>query len=408
MGRLGGGKEVGGPRMKLSVAVAGVLLLAGAALFFLDVGLIGWEPALLRAVNDPAKMYFHVVILPLTAAIFVYAFPSRRISEVLGPPGWRAAAIVTAVCLVLGNLFFTWGDSRSGFEERIAPPQCFKEAGVRDALLQVDTALRSQLKGQRGPGSFAGAFPSLQGRVDDPGGAWKAPESGADAVQQYASIERALLSEEAHASYAKDPDSLPRPSIFRHGNARVWWAGILTATGLAMPMVWFWTVVWYRGGPDWKQYKASLGGGSDKFVGAAALTLTLLATWVLLKIYSEWYSKFYSNNWSFQGELWVAFFAAAGALGLLWAVRSELSGTGVKLTTVAAGLVAASAAWGKFRPDSVDQVAERYRAMQPQQMALAHLVLLFVIGGVVFAWWQDTYAPEPAPVNDDDKPWDGD
>ncbi|HEX8876381.1 MAG TPA: hypothetical protein VF777_06505 [Phycisphaerales bacterium] len=387
-----------------------VVSLCGIALLVLDAILIGWVAALLKGANDPAKIYFHVVILPLASAIFVFAFPARRVRDVLRGPGPRTLAGFAACSLFAANVLFSWQDSVEGFETRISPPQCFLDPTVRSLLLYVDQTLRSQLTTKSTPLDLSNAPLELQRRLVDPHDSWIQASTGAEAAAQYRDIELALLAwNGTDPIIYKTASSLPAPSFFQHSSLRVWWAAVLTFMGVCLPMAWFWTVFVYRCGPNWNKYRESQEGLHDGFVGAAAITLTLLATWVLLKIYSEWYTKFFSSEWLGHGELWVAFLAAMGALALLWVVKTQLSQTGVTVTTVAAGLVAAGAAGGWLSPKTVDQVAEKYRAMLPHQMVLAHFVLLFVIAGVVLAWWQDARRVDgsdlPQSPHDD---WPGD
>lgn len=397
-------------RATLAVVTGMVVSLCGIALLVLDAILIGWAAALLKGANDPAKIYFHVVILPLASAIFVFAFPAGRVRDVLRGPGPRTLAVLAALGLIAANVLFTWRDSVDGFETRISPPQCFRDPTVRNLLMHVDQTLRSQLTTKSPPLDLSNAPLELQRKLIDPDNEWTLASTGAEAAAQYRDIELALLAwNGSDPIIYKAASTLPIPSFYRHSSVRVWWAAALTFVGICLPMAWFWTVCVYRCGPNWNKYRESQEGQQDGFVGAAAITLTLLATWVLLKIYSEWYTKFFSNEWLGHGELWVAFLAAMGALALLWVVKTRLSQTGVTVTTVAAGLVAAGAAGGWLSPKTVDQVAEKYRAMLPHQMLLAHFVLLFVIAGVVLAWWQDARkldgsAPPPSPVDD----WPGD
>jgi hypothetical protein len=395
-------------RIQSGLIAAGIVFLCGAALIAADVYLVGWSYATLRAVNDPAKIYFHVVLAPLVMFIFVVSYPLDRLRQVFK----NKVSLQLSWCIIamfaFVNILFSIGDGLQGFEKRIAPPQSFADAGVRSALVATDDALRQAVEHPKTlsfPGSptLVATMPWLKGCISDQNVAWHEPNSGDDAVDQYWIFTKLLLAASANHS-TKDfgdaqpklltssavgtsPSDPPAPSFIRDASCRAWISIPLTSLGVGLAMAWFWIVGFYRCGPGWSEYESKK---SDGFVGAAALVLTLLAAWIVLKAYSEWYSKFYTGAWLSQGETVIVIVAIVGAMSLLWMAQTDVGLNGVTLTSVFGAITAAAAITAKIKPAIAYSVAERYRALAFHELATVHLVILFVLGVLVFAWLQDT------------------
>ena len=381
-------------QLQFAFCAALAVMVAGSAIVGVDIWMVGWQFAIDRASNDPAKVHFHVLFLPLATFVFVSAFPRRRIVSVLQNRDWRIGAVAAAILLLLSNIVFCVGDSVRGFEQRLAPPQAFADATVRAGLVEADRYLRRALANRAaaasGPQALAQAIPATDGVITDHDGVWRPPQSAQQAYDQYAKLSQLFLA--ASSNQPADYASTGTCQRFRsHAGPRAWFAGALTSLGLLLPMLWFWTMILYRGGPGWSTYRE---GAHDAFIPAAALTLTLLAAWLCLKVYSDWYSKSYTPAWADQGENVVGLVATVGALALLWTARNNIGTLGIALSGALAGLSFIFGIVAKFKPEYVGLVAERYHAMAGHEIVMVHVILLFVLAGVVVAWYRDLVAPQ--------------
>ena len=376
-------------RLGIALGLSVVLSLLGVLLILVDCGLVGPEFALNRARHDPAKVLFHVLILPSAAFVFLFCFPLSRIGAVLSDSYWRRGAIVVASVLVIASAYYCVYDARRGFEQRIAPPQSFSDIMVRTNLIIVDNWLRDKLEERSKPDesispiSLTSLFDQIGIKYDDSDGEKLTLTSNAS--QYYFRITQLLVS--GSDREPMDWTGVGRsPQFLEDASVRAWLAGVLIFPGLLLPAAWFWTLILYRGGPGWKQYKAV---STDQFVGGAMMVLTLLAFWTFLKIYSEWYGKHYDDQWQSLGEVTLAIAVTAGALSLGYLLRHDLGTKGLTVPTVFAGCAFIFGIVAKIKPEIVAVVAQRYMALAPHEHLMAYILVSLLLCGVLLAWYRD-------------------
>jgi hypothetical protein len=333
-------------RARVVYAAAAALCLLGLlGIPMRSCGILSAQEALSASLQDPAKLFFHVALLPLAALALGMSFPDGLGAAARRSPGYAIA--VGAICMGLAG-WLTITDPSNGLCKRPPMPEDVRAP-----------CLARKLHGLRhgrpnGPSKLLSWGPGLLGKYDRCKNLFWGPRN--------------------------------RCTFWKDASCYAWYAAFLSAIGhgAAGILVWL-TAMWV-----WSQRQPTPGPGSRETGDSLLLAASLLALWIPLRMYSDWYARFGEFHLSDHPPLLLAIALAAVVL-LLVPSQPERS-TVALLATKLAGAAGVSNLAVLAEPKWLDSAAGVVRHSSPCLLMATYAVLgggllLAVVGALPRRGW---------------------
>jgi hypothetical protein len=338
--------------------VAGALIAVGIADLVARAVLAAPNLAVTDILNDPAKHFFHVVVLPAAAFVLVRYYPpelKRRLAA------HRVLVLSAAACFVVVGLGFTVSDASNNLFRRLTTPEDVADLHARTQLAD----LRGEL--------IAEWNTDLKGSLDE-----KTKDSQArERSRKLRTLGTDLLG--GDTSFGR---------FVAAASSRKWFATLCTALGATFVVLVFASiavVAWGKGGlPD----------ATRRFF---LLVVLIPATWVPLKVYSEWYHNlgFYPAD---DPALVVVGIVTLLAIVLLLAYQSQFKSVNAVVSTV--GLLStAFVTVAHTRPDWLSAAGSNVCRLPTFALVTLYIVVIVAAAGYVRYALQHVVAPEPEGAN---------
>lgn len=276
-----------------------------AALGLADVGLrcieIGIDDGLLAAAHDPGKVVFHVLLLPVASAVLVLEFPIHFLRS-----AWsRSTTITVVIALVLFALAagLAADDIKAGFCERRSSPADLKGITIKDPSTGQEYSRSLLLKIRRDWRNHVVSIP-FGSEVDE--------EIASDLEQRYDAVLAGIRR--------------PGCSFIDQSSLKAKWSGFLTFLGIAFVALLLWLIFLHLMMGERP---------SESFANIALVVVSLLAPWLVLRAYSEWYINFGTVGFRSYPALVVALIVLGLIAFQLYVLRSTR-----RVLPIVAGLIA--------------------------------------------------------------------
>jgi hypothetical protein len=326
--------------------------VAGAVYILLTCSLLGWGNGFRSSAEDPGKTFFHLVLFPIASATLMYRFPVDLVQAAL-----KNKRILSLAILALGVLLMsaiTWNDCVKRFTDYPTPADV-ADRSTRDELLKVQLAGRNSLSSS---------------------------PANAEGDKAYVKVLN---------------DKLPAPRSLRQASFRYYWGVFLTALAGIVLVALLWILLLYI------VLRQQLHAG---FAETVVMVICLLAPWLLLRTYSEWYIHF--GNYRPGADQPFVIVAVFGLVVIYftWLLqhgrpRVKIFAGGVAAVSTALGVI------GKWKSEWLVNIARKLAIMDPVTLAGVYFFVSLVTVGTV--WYsfsprtEDT-AAQPAPPQTNQPP----
>jgi len=334
-------------RARTALVVAATLFVFGVIDAVWVIVITGWTDGIRYVAHDPGKSLFHVIVLPVAAALIVWRFPTDVARAAFGRRGMRLAAGAIAVLLALGLAWVGEEQMEAGVETRVPWPSLVR-AEHRHAIQTAERASRGLIE--------AG------------------PAPGAAAYEQY---KAAVESEFPNGR-----------EFWRDASTRALWAGFLTILGTLCAAAVLWIVFLYA---------LMLQKPSQSLTDALSGVITLALIWFLFRAYSEWYSGF-GKLQGYPG-FGLAILCVLIVFLTIRALRKRKTTTVVSV--IVGGISAAIAGVSQFKPEWFTAGARHFSTLPHSMVFCAYVVVIIAL--ILYARMVLLGGPDtPASTQDDE------
>jgi hypothetical protein len=315
-----------------------VVSAAGLVDVFLRFALTGWS-GLWEAAFDPGKALFHVILLPFAVAVLLPAIPAQLVARV-----WQRHRVLLAGIAVAFfglSVAFAWTDSKKGFCSRRPAPEDVADVTLRNHLVKTRDDWRATIAGL-----------------------YRSPDVSAEKISN-----AGRASMQSYDGYVKN--LRPDCRFPNQASIRAHWAPVLT-----------WLAVIFVAGILWLLFVSLLAReppGED-FLESLLVIVALLAPWLVLRPYSEWYTNFGSQ--SDYTALLPALLSFIVVLGLIKALKDKKTAITVLSTIFGTGSVILGVVM-KSKPEWFERAAREITRLDAVELSMVYAVITVSVVGLV-------------------------